>query len=211
MGAAAPSGPFSPNRSSVTFRGVGREGDVGDVGLRPARGLRRRDGLLDLLVSLVDLVARQRLGQRRCLLAGLRAVRLVDDDAEPFASLPAQLLQPVRRELVYGRDDDTGAGRERGLSAGSRCRPIARTTPGVCAKVWTVFCSCRSSTIRSVTITTVSKIGRSWPSCSEIRPVRAPADGVRLSGAWRSAGSGRARPGPCARACAAIFRTASSC
>jgi hypothetical protein len=59
------------------------------------------------------LLAGQRVGQRLGALAGLAAVRLVDQDRKFAARLAGHFLQMVSAEFLDGGDDDAGAALDR--------------------------------------------------------------------------------------------------
>ena len=118
------------------------------------------------------------LGRR---LARLRGVRLVDDHRVPPRGQLADLVEH-ERELLQRRDDDPRLlARERlGELARVLVDPLRRRrararTGRRCS--W----SCRSSTSRSVMITTLSKTLRSPASWRRREPVREPGDRVRLA------------------------------
>jgi hypothetical protein len=88
-----------------------REREEADVGLRPALLLILRDQVLDVVTA--GRLTGQRLGQPGIALAGLRAVRLVDDDRKVAMTLAGDRLQMLSRELLDGADDDPGAALDR--------------------------------------------------------------------------------------------------
>ena len=53
-------------------------------------------------------------------------------------------------------------------SADTHLSSITRMSPALCSIPMIAFCSCLSTTTRSVTITTLSKIILLWASCSEV-------------------------------------------
>ncbi len=83
-----------------------REGEVADVRLRATLALVFRDQVFDLVGRPSLFVAAEGIAQRLGALAGLRAVRLVDQHREPPRSLSADDAEMVGGKLLDRGDND---------------------------------------------------------------------------------------------------------